>query len=136
MKLHSMIVILALSVTGLQPARALANESLPAASDEAEEIASLIQEYFPDNYRTMLAVARCESGLEHRDENGNLLPNQSGGSARGVFQVLMRIHRDEMRRLGLNPEDDRDYMEYVRRLYDAQGLAPWAESEHCWRAVA
>lgn len=134
-RLSSMVAILALCVNGLQPSRALANESLPA--DSEAYIVDLIEEYFPENSNTMIAIARCESGLQHRDQNGNLLPNQAGSSARGAFQVLMRLHAAEMRRLGLDPENDRDYMEYVRYLHQQSGLRPWDASRNCWqRAVA
>ena len=108
----------------------IADESLVTQGKEVEQ---LIAEYFPDNYRTMRAIAKCESGLIHR-ANGKLLRNAEGGTARGIFQLLMRIHGPEMKRLGLNPNDDDDYMKYIRHLYDEQGLAPWKPSKHCWKS--
>lgn len=128
---RSTLAILTLAVTlfGVGPSKA--GESLAA---EGEEVAQLIAEYFPEEYPTMIAIASCEStGLVHRLDDGKLIPNAGGGTARGVFQVLMRIHGPEMKRLGLDPNNDDDYMEYVRYLYDEFGLTPWDASKECWR---
>ena len=122
---RNLIVIFSLGAA----APVIANES-QATSGESVKV--LIAEHVPDNYRTMTAIARCESGLVHR-ENGKLLPNREGSTARGAFQVLMSVHGPEMERLGLDPNNDDDYMTYVRTLYKQQGLAPWAESKHCWK---
>jgi hypothetical protein len=86
---------------------AIADESVTAA-EQPETINELIVEYFPTNYRTMFAVAKCESQGLHRNPDGTLVANPKS-SARGVFQVLMRVHKPEMLRLGLDPNDDEDY---------------------------
>lgn len=128
---RSTLAILTLAVTlfGADPSKA--GGSLAA---EGEEVAQLIAEYFPNEYPTMVAIASCEStGLVHKLENGKLIPNADGGTARGVFQVLMRVHGPEMKRLGLDPNNDDDYMTYVRHLYDESGLAPWKASKKCWK---
>ena len=129
MKLIRMILICALGLATANPA--IAGESV-AAAEQPETINELIVEYFPHNYRTMFAVAKCESRGLHRNPDGSLIANPKS-SARGVFQVLMRVHKPEMVRLGLNPNNDEDYIKYVRRLYDAQKLQPWAESKGCWK---
>ncbi|MCU0677981.1 MAG: hypothetical protein MUF19_00130 [Candidatus Pacebacteria bacterium] len=109
----------------------------PSIADESQatsgaSVVAMITEHFPDKAKTMKAIAKCESGLVHR-ENGRLLPNRKGSTARGAFQVLMRVHGPEMKKMGLDPNNDDDYMEYVRHLVDEQGLAPWAESKSCWK---
>jgi hypothetical protein len=107
----------------------LAGHSLSA---EGRRVAAQIQRYFPDA-PIMLLIAHCEStGLVHREPTGELRRNLEGGTARGVFQVLMRVHRDEFDRLGLNPNRDHDYFTFVRRLYDKYGTEPWDPSQHCW----
>lgn len=121
-------VICALGFAFAEPA--IAGESLADAGQQGK-VETLIAEYFPDNYSTMRAVAVCESGLVHR-VNGSLKKNPRS-SAKGVLQILMSVHGPEMKRLGLNPNDDEDYMTYARRLYESQGLAPWAESKKCWK---
>jgi hypothetical protein len=104
---------------------ALAETPLEPA-EQREYIAELIVEFFPENFRTMKRIAECEStGMQHREPDGSLIPNRQGSPARGVFQIMMNIHEPEMRRLGLDPNNDRDYMEYVRRLHDQRGVQPW-----------
>lgn len=117
---------------------ALAASSAAAKEAQAtsgESVVTLIAAHFPDKFKTMKAIAKCESGLVHR-ENGKLLRNREGSSARGAFQVLMRVHAPEMKRLGLDPNNDDDYMTYVQYLVDNFGLTPWAESKGCWRYAA
>lgn len=109
---------------------AIADKSLPTV--EGKQVEELIAEFFPNNTKTMTAIAKCESGLVHKVK-GKLLPNKDGGTASGSFQVLMRIHKSEMIKMGLNPLNDDDYMTYVKHLYQTQGLSPWAESKKCWR---
>jgi hypothetical protein len=110
--------------------------SSAAANDtqatSGESVVAMIAEHFPNKFKTMKAIAKCESGLVHR-ENGKLLPNREGSPARGAFQVLMSVHGPEMKRLGLDPNDDDDYMTYVQYLVDNFGLSPWAESKPCWQ---
>jgi hypothetical protein len=126
-----MIVICALALAPANPT--IASESLTAEA-QRNHISRLIAEYFPDDYWTMKAVANCEStGLVHRLSDGSLIPNLEGSTARGVFQVLMSVHAEAMENMGLNPNDDRDYMTYVRHLYDEFGLRPWKASQHCWQ---
>lgn len=125
-----MIVICTLALALANPT--IAGESLTAEA-QRKHISTLIAEYFPDDYATMKAIANCEStGLLHRLPDGSLLPNKEGSSARGVFQVLMGVHAEEMQRMGLDPTNDDNYMTYVRHLYDSQGLSPWKESSDCW----
>ncbi len=111
-----------------------------AAAKEAQatsgnSVVTMIAAHFPNNFKTMKAIANCESGLVHR-VGGKLLPNKDGSSARGAFQVLMSVHAPEMKRLGLDPNNDDDYMTYVQYLVKHQGLSPWAESKSCWRYAA
>ena len=116
----------------------LAAQSAAAKETQAttgESVIIVIAEHFPTNFKTMKAIAKCESGLVHR-VNGKLLPNREGSPARGVFQVLMSVHGPEMERLGLDPNNDDDYMTYVKYLVDNFGLTPWAESKDCWQYAA
>jgi hypothetical protein len=100
-------------------------------SPERSDLARQIKAVFADA-PLMVQVAKCESGLVHR-ENGVLFQNSDGSSARGVFQVLMRVHKTQMHKMGLNPEHIDQYLTYVRHLYDQQGLKPWQASKHCWK---
>lgn len=122
------ICLLAVSLTA-GPIKA--DESL---LPDGKKVELLIAEYFPEAKKTMVAIASCEStGLIHREEDGSLLRNKEGSTARGVFQVLMRVHGPEMKRMGLDPNNDDDYMTYVRHLKDTYGLTPWEETKDCWK---
>ncbi|MES2749260.1 MAG: hypothetical protein V4606_02625 [Patescibacteria group bacterium] len=124
-----MIAICALALAHTSPT--IASESLAA---EGKEVEQMIAQYFPDKYSTMVAIASCEStGLVHRESDGSLIKNHGGGSARGVFQVLMRVHAPEMKKMGLDPNNDDDYMTYVRHLTKEYGLSPWNASKKCWK---
>jgi len=117
----------------------VASADIPqSAGNQEAKVQAMIAEHFPNanERRTMAAIARCESTMRHRTPGGALLPNEDGSSARGAFQVLMRIHEPEMRRMGLNPNNDDDYMRYVRHLYDQSGTTPWNPSRHCWAGKA
>lgn len=100
-------------------------------TNEGKQMAEKIRQWFPDA-PYMKYVANCEStGLIH-SENGQLFRSRVDGLDEGVFQVRMPVHRTEMRKMGLNPNNLDHYFKYVRHLYDTFGLRPWASSRHCW----
>lgn len=96
-----------------------------------------ITEFFPTTYRTMLAIASCEStGLIHWLPDGTLRPHDAGASsAAGVFQVLLGLHRDEIQSLGLDMSNPDDYFTFVRHLHDRNSnpFSDWNASRHCWQ---
>jgi hypothetical protein len=102
----------------------------PEKLDLARQIKAVFADV-PTVAPTMVKVAMCESGLVHR-ENGELIRNKNGSSARGAFQVMMSYHGPEMKKMGLDPRRTDEYLAYVRFLYDRQKLTPWAESRSCW----
>lgn len=122
------------------PATAVTQVVLNMPTDPAAQehvINQKIDDYFPAPVRTVMRrIAECESGREHVEPNGphqgTLLRNDGGGSARGAFQVLMRIHRPEMARMELDPDNIDDYMTYVVYLYETFGTKPWNPSRKCW----
>lgn len=104
----------------------------------------VIIDHFPDPSvaAIMIAIAACESNGEpdgniiHWTSSGALLPNKEGSSARGMFQVLMGLHRPEMEARGLTPEHLDEYMQYVQYLYERNnGFHDWYESRSCWGNV-
>ncbi len=126
------VCLLSLALASAAQADTQTVTNLPRANlADSSNIKRTIVAYFPDA-PIMVEVARCESGLRHRTESGALLQNTKGGSASGTFQVLMRIHRSEMLKMGLDPNNDADYMTYVKYLFDTFGLKPWRPSRHCW----
>ena len=131
----SLFFVLALVYSSPSSGKTDKVSELPPVSpttSEGKQIAEKIRELFPDA-PYMVYVANCESsGLVHR-ENGQLIQNRDGSTAKGVFQVLMRVHEPEMKKMGLNPNRTDQYLAYVRHLYDERGLSPWAASSHCWK---
>ena len=111
-------------------------EELYASTEkQARLMRELIRRAFPNRHRTMLAIANCEStGLKHWTKDGRLRPNSEGASsAGGVFQILQKTHRPEMRRLGLDPNDPRQYLQFARHLVERRpSLADWNASRGCW----
>lgn len=92
-----------------------------------------IKNLLPDEYiGAMFHVAHCESGFQHRDEKGRLLQNTGGSPAIGIFQVHAKVHKPELKKRGLNLDDDNDYYEFVSHLVQKYGLNPWNASKHCW----
>lgn len=90
----------------------------------------LIRTTFPDRYRTMLAIANCESrGLIHWLPDGSLRPHDQGASsAAGVFQVLRTLHGPEIQAKGLDLKDPLHYMIWVKYMVDRRpSLSDWAE---------
>ena len=121
-----------LAYTSSVKADKVSDAPLPNLTREGQAMAQKINLVFADA-PYMLYVANCESrGLVHR-ENGQLIQNREGSSAQGVFQVLMRLHEPEMRKMGLSPSRTDHYLAYVRHLYDEYGTSPWAASAHCWK---
>lgn len=121
---------------------AMPNGALPR--DPAQQravIEELIRSHFPpQSVQQILAVAECEStGLLHVRNDGELVPNQLGSSARGTLQILMSVHERAARQRGLDIRHNvHDYLRYARILYDenrrrrGDGLRPWYPSRACW----
>ncbi|MEZ4104197.1 MAG: hypothetical protein R3B60_02840 [Candidatus Paceibacterota bacterium] len=89
------------------------------------------KQYFPD-VGIMHEISKCESNRRHRSSDGKLLPDSFGGSSRGAFQLLLRVHHSDMRKMRLSPFKDDDHFIYLRYLYDTKGTQPWYMSKHCW----
>jgi len=80
-----------------------------------------IRKTFPEDPRTAVAVASCESGLKATAYNDK---NYNDSVDRGLFQ-LNSVHDDRMDELGLDPWSVEDNTEFARMLYDESGWQPW-----------
>jgi hypothetical protein len=108
---------------------AAAQSAVMPASQSVEEY---VREYFKDE-PVMIDIARCESRFRQLDSNGQVLRNEQGSSAIGVFQIMASIHADAAdRNLGLNIYDLQGNAAYARYLYDTYGTSPWNASKSCW----
>jgi hypothetical protein len=82
---------------------------------------------------TMVAVARCESGMRHYDTDGTVLMNREGSSATGIFQLMASYHAEPAQNLGWDIRTPEGNIAYAHHLYQREGLQPWEASAYCWR---
>ncbi len=85
---------------------------------------------------TVRAVAKCESQLYGSAINYNRLPDGTVWSTdKGYLQINDYYHKDTMKRLGLDWNDEWDSLEYGIMMMSEQGLSPWKASAQCWRSL-
>lgn len=83
---------------------------------------------------TVYAIIKCESQLygeavhQNLDKNGNVWSTDIG-----YLQINDYYHRDTMRELGLDINNQWEALEYGFLLMKSQGYSPWKASEFCWR---
>ena len=80
-----------------------------------------IKYVFGKDGELMVRIARCESGLNPKAKN-------SSSSARGLFQILSKLH--QVKEQWLYDEDVN--IAIARQMFDASGTRPWNASKHCW----
>lgn len=142
MMLRTIILILILSL-GAIPAPSIASESEPKADllmDENAQRAFIRQkiiERFPDDYHIMLDIAYCETRSRpfiHWEPDGSLRPHDARlSTASGTFQVLVGLHADAIREMGLDMNNIDDYLTFVDRLRrEGPNYSAWSESRGCW----
>lgn len=76
-------------------------------------------------------IAKCESGGEQFDDNGDVIENATT-SAVGKYQILEKLHGGEAQKLGLNLRSSEGNEAFARVLYAREGLEPWEASRWCW----
>jgi hypothetical protein len=116
------------------PKQVLTNEDVQRAFIQAK-----IVEHFPEDYSVMLAIAYCESRSRpfiHYESDGSLRGHDTGAStAGGTYQVLMGLHGDAIREMGLDMSNLDDYFTFVERLKrENPNYGAWSESKSCWKS--
>lgn len=92
-------------------------EAVVVVQKEELSVEELIMQYFPEDYETAVAVAKCESGLR---------PDALGPTNdEGVFQIHIPSHGERLEELGLDPLNAEDNIKFARILYDERGWTPW-----------
>lgn len=86
-----------------------------------ERVEKEIKSTFPEQPELAVRVARCESNLHPDAVNRN---NPNGTIDRGVFQINS-VHNSRLAKLGLDPFDPIDNIQFARMLYDESGWLPW-----------
>lgn len=99
---------------------------------QGEIVLSFLKKTYPDA-PYMLYIARCESDqLVHwKNRKTNELIKRPGGSDSGVLQVN-GIHKEDLKKMGLDLSKTEDYFTFTRYLYDKKGVGPWYMSKSCW----
>ncbi len=130
----SIALAVSVALSGSQQAAAGASQMQPAYMPAAQTVEEYVREYF-DDIPVMIEIARCESRFRQFDKNGDVLKNEAGSSAIGMFQIMASIHQPVAKKLGLDLYTIQGNAAYARYLYDKQGTKPWEAdpaSKGCW----
>lgn len=92
--------------------------------------AEAIQRFFPD-VPLMAAISQCESGMSHFTK-GKVTPhlNKNGTTDYGVMQINSS-NFPLAKKVGLDPMDLEENVQFARYLYDHGGIAHWNATLPC-----
>lgn len=105
---------------------------------EAEEVlkpestTDVIRRYFGKDSALMIKIAKCESDLTQHNKDGSVLKGKITPLDRGVFQISLKYHQEEIDELGLDIHTLEDNVKYAKILFDRNGTNDWYLSEVCW----
>lgn len=115
------------------------------ATEQAQQIETMIELVFapletaiPGAVSTVKQIGLCESGLNHiwnesDPRAGTLIENSDpDSSAAGVLQVLLKTHRSDYQRIGLDPRNAADNIVFSRVLVERKlraGRPPFEDWE-------
>jgi hypothetical protein len=105
--------------------------SIPVVVKE-QTVEEVIVEVFKEDAPTMLAVARCESGLQHFDTDGTVLKGRIDPRDTGVMQINTYWHLENSQLLGYDIYTVTGNIGYAHYLFERYHLKPWNASSHCW----
>jgi hypothetical protein len=94
------------------------NRGMGNQTTDVERWTSLVQQYFPINYKDMLCIMSKESG-------GNPNAKNAHSTAMGLFQVMASVWADAF---GLEPENlyhPETNVRIAKKVYDQQGYSAW-----------
>ena len=92
----------------------------------------LLRHFERKDIPVMFQVARCESQFQQTDEQGNPLKGKLTPLDRGLFQISLQWHQEELDRRGLNVHKLEDNVKFASILYYRNGLSDWKASKSCW----
>ena len=84
----------------------------------------MVEQTFPEDPHTALAIVQCESGFSPSAHN----PHNNDGSTDGGLWQINDVHNANLERLGLDKYNPVDATEYARILYEKNGWRDWV----CW----
>lgn len=79
------------------------------------------------------AIAACESGGRHYDENGRVVRGRKNRHDIGLYQINEIVHKTAIKKTGLDIYTEEGNTAFAAYLYEAAGLDPWRLSRSCWR---
>jgi hypothetical protein len=132
----SIALAVSLALNGSQPVAL--TTPVQSAMPAAQTVEGYVREYFADT-PVMIEIARCESRFRQFDKRGDVLKNEAGSSAVGLFQIMASVHESTAKKLGLDIYTIQGNAAYARYLYDNYGTQPWQAdpaSEGCWGKTA
>jgi len=78
-------------------------------------------------------IARCESGFRQFSEDGSVLKGKINPQDIGIFQINVKYHLDESKKLGYDIYSVDGNIEYAMVLLSEQGGSKhWDWSSGCW----
>lgn len=112
-------------------AKTLQAES-PTAELQEPTAKEMVAFYFGDDSKIMLAIAKCESSLEHFNKDGSVKLGIVDSRDTGLFQINKGYHLDKSKQMGYNIDTLLGNILYAKYLYEQSGTQPWSASKHCW----
>ena len=96
------------------------------------EINRLIIKYSVDK-NLVMSIIKCESQFNGNAVNHNKLDNGTIWSTdKGLWQINDYFHKETMKKLGLDIDNQWDSLEYGFILLKSQGTSVWGASKKCW----
>ncbi len=79
---------------------------------------------FPEAPDTMVAVAKCESGLKQFNSKGEVIVSPTKDF--GLMQINQLVWDDKAKELGLDYKNNlEDNLKMARHIYEVQGKTAW-----------
>lgn len=97
----------------------------------SEDIKTTVKTYFKDT-PVLANIARCESTYQQYNADGTVFRGKINSADVGVMQINEKYHAMRAKNLGIDLYTLEGNLEYGKRLYKEQGVAPWSASRPCW----
>lgn len=88
-----------------------------------QPVETLIAQTFPEAPETMVAIARCESGLKQEINGKNVVSHTNDY---GLFQINEKVWDAHFQEQGIDYKNSlEDNIKAARQVYDIQGVKAW-----------
>jgi len=107
-------------------------EQAPVNRPSSRPVEERVRSYFADT-PILAEIARCESGFNQFDAQGNPLRGRITRNDMGVMQINEGYHGERAEELGYDIKTLEGNMAFARYLYNKYGIQPWSASAKCWK---